>query len=380
MASMTDDYTLFTPLELDDGLVLKNRIIYGPATRARSDPVTHAPSELNAVYYEQRAGAGLIITEACAISEQGFGWYGSPALYTDEQATGWKEVVDRVHQKGGKIFVQLWHMGRQSHPSFHTNNEVVSASATIYEEGATRDVNGERVGYEKARALTLDEIAGVVEQYRKCAERAKQVGFDGVEIHAAGGYLIDQFLQSCTNLRTDKYGGSFENRYRFLHEIVEAVKTAYPAGRIGVRTAPNSPYGGMGSVDNAESFTYVFERLAEHGLAYLAILDGWEGVGAGSGYHGKSRALSVFDAKKAFKGVVMANKGYSRDRAEGVLRSGAADLVGFARQFMANPDLVERFQHDWPLSPMLGYEFFWDPAKGEEGYTTPGRYQPSVIN
>uniref|UniRef100_H3G871 NADH:flavin oxidoreductase/NADH oxidase N-terminal domain-containing protein n=1 Tax=Phytophthora ramorum TaxID=164328 RepID=H3G871_PHYRM len=376
MVSKTASYKLFTPLRLGDELELKNRIVHGPATRARSDLDTHVPTERNAVYYEQRAAAGLIITEACAISEQAFGWYGSPALYTDEHVEGWKEVVNRVHKKGGKIFVQLWHMGRQSHPSFHGTTEVVSSSATLYETGKTRNANGEHVGYERARALTLDEIPDVVEQWRKCAERAKAAGFDGIEVHAAGGYLIDQFLQSCTNQRTDKYGGSFENRYRFLHEVIEAVKTVFPADRIGVRTAPNSPYGGMGSVDNAEMFMYVYGRLSEHGLAYLAILDGWEGVGAGSGYHDKCRPLITFDAKTAFKGTVMANKGYSRDTAEGILRSGSADLVGFARMFMANPDLVDRFQHDWPLNPMLDYKFFWDPSKGDEGYTTLCNFKP----
>ncbi|KAG7380620.1 hypothetical protein PHYPSEUDO_007014 [Phytophthora pseudosyringae] len=363
MAPKTDSYTLFTPLHVGKGLEIKNRIVHGPVTRARSDIRTHAPLERNAVYYEQRANAGLIITEACAISEEGFGWYGSPALYTDEQVQGWKEVVDRVHKKGGKIFVQLWHMGRQSHPSFHANNEVVSSSATLYATGRTRDADGEHVGYERARALALDEIPEVVKQWHTCAERAKEAGFDGIEVHAAGGYLIDQFLQSCTNQRTDSYGGSFENRYRFLNDVIEAVKTVYPADRIGVRTAPNSPYGGMGSVDNVEMFTYVYERLSKHGLAYLAILDGWEGVGADAHYHGKCRPLSTFDAKKAFKGTVIANKGYSRDTAEGVLRSGSADLVGFARMFMSNPDLVARFKNDQPLTPLMGYEFFWDPAK-----------------
>ncbi|RLN50504.1 hypothetical protein BBJ29_010019, partial [Phytophthora kernoviae] len=374
MAFTSRDYKLFTPLRLSDNLELKNRMVFGPTTRSRCDIVTHAPIERNAVYYEQRASAGLIVTEACAISEQGFGWYGSPGLYTDEQVKGWKEVVDRVHHKGGKIFVQLWHMGRQSHPSFHVNSEVVSASATLYKGGRTRNSDGEHTSFERARALTIEEIPAVVEQYRKCAERAKEVGFDGVELHAAGGYLIDQFLQSNTNLRTDKYGGSFENHYRFLHDVIEAVRTVYPAGCIGVRTAPNSPYGGMGNADNVEIFRYVYKRLAEHGLAYLAILDGWEGVGTGSGYHGKCRALTTFDAKMAFKGTVIANKGYSKDIAEGVIRSGSADLVGFARHFMANPDLVERFQHDWELAPLLDYKYFWDPVMGDEGYTTPSSF------
>jgi N-ethylmaleimide reductase len=369
--SPTENYKLFTPLRLGSDLELKNRIVFGPATRARINPVSHAPSEMTAIYYEQRAGAGLIISEGCAISEQGFGWYGSPGLHTDEQAAGWKEVVDRIHQQGSKIFVQLWHMGRQSHPSFHTNNEVVSASATLYEGGSTRSVDGERTGFERARALTINEIPGVVEQYRRCAELAKQVGFDGAEVHAGSGYLIDQFLQSCTNERTDRYGGSFENRYRFLLEVIEAVKTVFPADHIGVRVSPSSKYGGMGSVDNTELFTYVFQRLSEHGLGYLAILDGF-----GFGYSDKSRVMTALDAKMHFKGVVMANCSYTRDTAEGVVHSGAADLVSFVRGFMSNPDLVERFRHDWPLNDELAYEFYWDPAKGKEGYITPAAYKP----
>ncbi|KAL4116250.1 hypothetical protein KRP22_003983 [Phytophthora ramorum] len=368
--SPPENYKLFTPLEMGNDLVLKNRVVFGPATRARINPVSHAPSEMNAIYYEQRAGAGLIISEGCAISEQGFGWYGSPGLYTDEQAAGWKEVIDRVHKRGSKIFVQLWHMGRQSHPSFHGNNEVVSASATQLEGGATRNADGDRTGFERARALSLSEIPSVVEQYRKCAELAKQVGFDGAEVHAGSGYLIDQFLQSCTNERTDQYGGSFQNRYRILDEIVEAVKTVYPADHIGVRVSPSSKYGGMGSADNTELFSYVFQRLSEHDLGYLAILDGF-----GFGYSDKSRVMTALDAKMHFKGTVMANCSYTRDTAEGVLRSGAADMVSFVRGYMSNPDLAERFENDWTLNDELAYEFYWDPAKGKEGYITPPAYK-----
>ncbi|KAF1792028.1 Aldolase-type TIM barrel [Phytophthora cactorum] len=373
MSSVTADYKLYTPLELSKDLVLKNRVVYGPTTRARSDPETHVPLERNIVYYEQRAGAGLLVTEGCGISEQGFGWHGAPALYTDEQEAAWKELVDRVHAMGTKIFLQLWHMGRQSHPSFHPTNEVVSASATQYVGGTTRNASGERTGFEKARALETEEIPDVVEMYRQCAIRAKRAGFDGVEVHGANGYLVDQFLQSTTNQRTDKYGGSFENRYRFLHEIVEALKTVFPTGRIGVRLSPNGVFGGMGSKDNNEMFTYAFERLSEHGLAYLAMLDGF-----GFGYSTESRTLTVFDAKKAFKGNVMANNSYTRDTAEGVIRSGAADFVGFARLFMSNPDLAERFQNDWPVNPVPDYKYFWDAAMGDKGYNTFEHYKPTV--
>lgn len=372
MTSPLADYKLFTPLELAKGLELKNRIVYGPTTRARADPETRVPLERNMVYYEDRAGAGLIVTEGCAISEQGFGWYGAPALYTDEQEAAWKELVQRVHAKDGKIFLQLWHMGRQSHPSFQPDNQVVSASATQWENSRTRNAQGEHAPFEKARALKRDEIPSVVEMYRQCAVRAKRAGFDGVEVHGANGYLVDQFLQSCTNHRTDEYGGSLENRYRFLGEVVEALKTVYPANRIAVRLSPNGQYGGMGSADNAEMFTYAFERLSEHGLAYLAMLDGF-----GFGYMTQGKLLTAFDAKKAFKGPVMANNSYARDTAEGVVRSGAADFVGFARLYIANPDLAERFQNDWPLNPVPGHEYLWDASKGNEGYNTFKHYQPS---
>ncbi|RLN93587.1 hypothetical protein BBJ28_00027108 [Nothophytophthora sp. Chile5] len=372
---MTDsvaDYKLFTPLTLAEGLTLKNRIVNGPTGRARCDVDSHAPLERNAVYYEQRASAGLIVTEACAVSEQAFGWYGTPGLYTDAQQEGWRKVVERVHAKDGKMFLQLWHMGRQSHPSFHpTTHEVVSCSATKLEGGTTRDSRGEHTGFERARALTLEEISDVVEAFRATAERAKAAGFDGVEVLGGNGYLIDQFLQKCTNQRTDHYGGSFENRYRFLHEIVEALKTVYPPSRIAVRLSPNGSFGGMGSPDNAELFTYAFKRLAEHGLAYLAILDGF-----GMGYSSESRLLTAFDAKTAFKGIVMANNSYTRDTAEGVVRSGAADLVSFVRPFMSNPDLVERFQHNWPLNPLIEHQYLWNAHNGDEGFNVFEPYQP----
>ena len=360
----TTGYKLFTPLAIGEDLTLKNRVAFAPLTRGRSDPVTRVPTEINEIYYEQRAGAGLIITEGSGISEQGHGWYGAPALYNEEQAAGWKKVVDRVHAKNGKIFLQLWHMGRQGHSSFNAKNELVSASAIqVPGTGLTKNNKGEAVPYEIPRALETDEVAGVVEDYRRSAELAKAAGFDGVEIHGANGYLIDQFLQAGTNTRTDKYGGSFENRARFLLEIVTAIKTVWPADRIGVRLAPNGGFGGMGSPDNAELFTYVFEQLSHHGLGYLAILDGF-----GFGYHDKGRLLTAFDAKKAFKGTVLANNSYTRDIAEGAIRSGSADFVSFGRPYISTPDLAERFQQNLPLNPDASYAVYWDSSKGAEGY------------
>uniref|UniRef100_K3WR49 NADH:flavin oxidoreductase/NADH oxidase N-terminal domain-containing protein n=1 Tax=Globisporangium ultimum (strain ATCC 200006 / CBS 805.95 / DAOM BR144) TaxID=431595 RepID=K3WR49_GLOUD len=371
MTASIKDYKLFMPLTLAEGLTLKNRIVHGPLTRARSDAITRVPTEANAVYYEQRAGAGLIITEATAISPQGFGWYGAPALYNDEQAAAWRDIVQRVHKRDGKIFLQLWHMGRQCHPSLSPNGDVVSASANCYTEGRTRNDKGESVGFEMARALETNEIPGIVEDYRRCAERAKEVGFDGVEIHACGGYLVDLFLQSSTNQRTDQYGGLFENRARFLFEIVGALKTVWPADRIGVRIGPNGSYGGMGSEDNPEMFTYVLEQLSRSPLGYVAIQDG-----LGFGFTDKCRLTTAFDVKKAYKGMVLANVSYTRDIAEGAIRSGAVDFVGFGRLYMANPDLAERFLNDWPLNTELEYKYWWDANMGTEGYNTHPTYTP----
>lgn len=358
-----DAHKLFTTLKLADDLVLANRVIMSPMTRARSDPVTRMPTKINELYYEQRAGAGLLVAEATAISEQGYGWFGTPALYNDQHAAAWKRVVDRVHAKDGKIFLQLWHLGRAGHPSFNTKHDLVSASAIpIPGDGRIRDAAGQHASYATPRALETHEISAIVDDYRKCAVRAKAVGFDGVEVHSANGYLVDQFLQSATNERTDEYGGSFENRSRFLLEIVDALKTVYPENHIAVRLSPNSPYNGMGSADNAAMFTFLCERLRKYDLAYVGMLDG-----AGFGLHDKGALLNLFDIKKAFGGRVIGNVSYTRDIAEGAIRSGACDAIAFGRLFISNPDLVERFKNDWPLLSADPAIFWHGPATGE-GY------------
>ncbi|TMW59772.1 hypothetical protein Poli38472_004842 [Pythium oligandrum] len=362
---VTTGYKLFTPLTLAKDLTLKNRVVVSPMTRARADKQTRVPNADNVLYYEQRAGAGLIITEATAVSEQGFGWFGAPGLYTQAHADGWKKVVDAVHAKNGKIFLQLWHMGRQSHSSFNPKNEVVAPSAIGISQGQIRDAKGEHATYQVPRALETDEIPAIIEDYRKSAELAKQVGFDGVEVHGANGYLVDTFLQSSTNKRTDKYGGSIENRARFLLELVDALKTVYPSDRVAVRLSPNGAYAEMGSQDNYDTFTYVFQQLSQHNLAYLAVLDGF-----GFGYHDKDRLVTTFDAKTHFKGHVFATNSYTRDTAEGVVRSGAADAVGFGRLYISNPDLAERFENDWPLNADASYADYWDANQGSNGYTT----------
>ncbi|TMW68968.1 hypothetical protein Poli38472_001124 [Pythium oligandrum] len=254
---------------------------------------------------------------------------------------------------------------RQSHSSFNAKNEIVASSAIAITQGHLRNAQGEHAPYEVPRALETDEIPAIVEDYRKCSELAKQVGFDGVEIHAANGYLVDTFLQSSTNKRTDKYGGSIENRSRFLLEIVDAIKTVWSSDRIGVRLSPNGSFGQMGSEDNVETYKYVFQQLSQHNLAYVALLDGF-----GFGYHGKCPLVTVSDAKTHFKGNVFATNSYTRDIAEGVIRSGAADAVGFGRLYISNPELAERFQNDWPLNADAEYADYWDVSKGAEGYTT----------
>ncbi|TMW69002.1 hypothetical protein Poli38472_001158 [Pythium oligandrum] len=371
---MSTTSKLFTPLALGDDLVLKNRVVMAPMMRNRSDRQTRGPSEITELFYEQRAGAGLIIAEATAVSEQAFGWFGAAGCYNQEHVSGWKRVVDRVHARGGTIFLQLWHMGRQGHSSFNSKGELVSSSAIKLSYGTRRNAKGEDVPFEVPRALETDEIPAIVEDFRKSAALAKEAGFDGVEIHAGNGYLIDQFMQSVSNKRTDKYGGSFENRTRFLLEIVEAVKTVWPSHRIGVRITPNGKYGDMGGEDNFSSFCYVMQQLSPHQLGYLAIPDG-------EGYtlelHDKCRLVTPFDAKTHFRGTVMACNSYTKDTAEGVLRSGAADAVAFGRAYISNPDLAERYKNNWPLASAAPVDVYWNGDLGVEGCIMYPSYAPT---
>ena len=270
-----------------------------------------------AEYYAQRASAGLIITEATVVSKQGIGWLNSPGIYTDEQAEAWKQVVDAVHAKGTPIFLQLWHCGRASHSSFHDGGKLPVAPSAIKINGDYIHTPQGKQPYETPRALETDEIPLIVDDYGRAAERARTAGFDGVELHAANGYLIDQFLQSKTNQRTDHYGGSLENRYRFLDEIVQAVLLALPAGRVGVHLAPNGSFNDMGSPDFRETFLYVARRLDQYGLAYLHVVDGLE-----FGFHELGPPMSSAEFRQVFTGPLMANCGYTRETAAAAIRTG----------------------------------------------------------
>lgn len=360
MTTQTLSKALLSPFDLG-GLILKNRVVMAPLTRARAGK-ERMPNALMAEYYAQRATVGLMIAEATVISKQANGWVNSPGIYSDEQAQAWKQVVDAVHTKGTPFFLQLWHMGRASHSSFQENGQLpVSASALKLNGDYIHTPIGKQP-YETPRALETNEIPLVVEDYRRAAQRAKDAGFHGVEIHAANGYLIDQFLQSKTNHRTDQYGGSLENRYRFLKEIVEAILTVWPANRIGVRLSPNGNYNDMGSPDFRETFLYVAQQLNAYGLTYLHILDG-----LGFGFHELGEPMTLAELRSVFTGSLIGNCGYTQETAEAAIKDGSADLIAFGRPIISNPDLVERFTNGWPLNPPPDPSIWYSFDK--EGYT-----------
>lgn len=357
---MSTDSPLLKPFSLNDSLQLKNRVVMAPLTRGRAGS-SRIPNAMMAKYYSQRASAGLIISEATVISEQGIGWTGSPGIYNDEQMQGWKQVVDAVHAAGGTMFLQLWHCGRASHSSFHNGALPVSASAV--------KLNGEHIltpkgnePYETPEPLSVEGIKETVNDYKNAARRAMQAGFDGVEIHSANGYLIDQFLQSKTNERTDDYGGSIPNRYRFLDEVLQAVMTEVSVDRIGVRLAPNGIYNDMGSPDFRETFTFVAEQLNNFSLAYIHVMDG-----LAFGFHELGEPMTLSEFRDVFNGPIMGNCGYTRETAELAIKDKLSDLIAFGRPYLSNPDLVERIINDWPLAADAPMEIWY--ASTEEGYT-----------
>lgn len=366
---MTVSPHLLSPFSLGD-LTLKNRVVLAPLTRARAG-VERLPNALMAKYYAQRSNAGLLISEATVVSEQGIGWQNTPGIYTDEQANAWKQVTQAVHDHGSHIFLQLWHCGRASHSSLYADGSLpVSASAIAIANDHIHTPTGKHP-YETPRALETEEVVAVVEDYRRAAERAKAAGFDGVEVHAANGYLIDQFLQSKTNHRSDRYGGSVENRYRFLSEIVAAITTIFPANRVGVRLAPNGVFNDMGSPDYRETFTYVSQQLNALNLAYLHVMDG-----LAFGFHELGEPMTLSDFRAVFSAPLMGNCGYTQDTAEAAIASGQADLIAFGRPFISNPDLVDRFANGWPLAPEapMADWYSFEPA----GYADFPAYQASA--
>jgi N-ethylmaleimide reductase len=349
---------LFQALTIGD-LTFKNRIAMAPLTRGRAGSQNLANS-LMAEYYALRADAGLIISEATFVSEQAQGWVDAPSIYTEEHVKAWRPVLEAVHARDGVMFCQLWHCGRASHSSFHNGVLPVAPSAVKINLPEIHAPAG-KVPYEVPHALELTEIKQIVADYAHAAKLAKEAGFDGVEIHSANGYLLDQFLQSKVNQRTDAYGGSVENRYRLLDEVVDAVIAVWGKDKVAVKLSPNGVYNDTGSPDFRETFMHAAINLNEKGLAYLQVVDG-----LAFGFHELGEPITLVEARTVFKGNLMGNCGYTVDSADATIEGGAADLIAFGRPFISNPDLVDRFANDWPLNPDA------DPKKwsipGPEGY------------
>jgi 2,4-dienoyl-CoA reductase-like NADH-dependent reductase (Old Yellow Enzyme family) len=361
---------LFQPFRLHD-MNLANRIALSPVTRSRAEAARLA-NHVMAEYYAQRSSAGLLITEGTTVSEEANGWNESPGIYTDEMTEGWKHTTNAVHEKGAVIFLQLWHTGRASHSSFHDGKPAVAPSAIKINEPYIHTPTGEQP-VEVPRALEASEIPRIVEDYRRAAKRAKEAGFDGVELHGANGYLIDTFLQSKTNHRADEYGGSIENRYRFLQEVIEGVISVWPAHRVGVHLSPNGSYNDMGSPDFREQFTFVAGQLDRFGLAYLHLIDG-----LAFGFHNLGAPTTLTDFRQVFHGPLIGNCGYTQQTAEEAIAAENADLISFGRPFISNPDLAERFRNGWPLSGPAPMSDWYSPTGGK-GYTDfPAHTPPSA--
>jgi 2,4-dienoyl-CoA reductase-like NADH-dependent reductase (Old Yellow Enzyme family) len=342
---------LFDPIVIGD-LTLKNRVVMAPLTRARAVGGGRVPNALMAQYYEQRAGAGLILSEATSVTPQGVGYENTPGLWSDEQVEGWKLVTSAVHAAGGRIFAQLWHVGRISDPSLLDGDAPVAPSA-IAAKGNVSLLRPERP-YPVPRALDIEELAGVVAAYRKGAENAKKAGFDGVEVHGANGYLLDQFLQDGSNKRSDAYGGPIENRARLMLEVTDACIEVWGAGRVGMHLAPRRDSHDVSDSTPAETFGYVARELGKRGVAFICAR---ESVGDDS--------LGPL-LKKEFGGVYIANEKVDKAGAEELLGSGRADAVAFGKLFISNPDLARRLETGSPLNAWNASTFY---AEGSLGYT-----------
>lgn len=352
---------LLTPIQIG-ATTLSNRIVMAPMTRLRA--INSIPTSLMVEYYAQRASAGLIVTECTMVSPMSNGYVNCPGIYSAEQVTGWRQVTNVVHEKGGKIFLQLWHSGRISHPSL-LNGELPIAPSAIAATGTLHGPAG-KVTLDKPRALETDEIPQIVEQFRQGAKNAMQAGFDGVELHGAFGYLIDQFLQDGSNQRTDQYGGSVENRARFLLEVVEEVCKVWGSDRVGIKLSPSNTFYGMHDSNSLVTFSYILEQLNPFKLAYVHLMEPSED-------DLKTRdvinpVISTF--RPFYSGVIITNGGYDKSKGNEILETGQADFVSFGKLFIANPDLPERFALDAPLNE-LDFATIYSKSDQhlEQGYT-----------
>ena len=353
---------LFAPIRLG-ALTLPNRIVMAPLTRNRALP-GNVPGPMTETYYRQRTSAGLIITEASPVCAEGHGYPRTPGIHSAEQVAGWRAVTDAVHAEGGRIFLQLWHVGRISHPSLQPNSAAPVAPSALKPAGQVWTGSGLQ-DYVTPRALARDELPGIIAAYRQAALNAQDAGFDGVEVHGANGYLLDQFLRSSTNQRNDDYGGPIGNRARLLLEVMEAVIEVFGADRVGVRLSPENRFNDISDADPQATFGYVVDRLSPLGLAYLHVL---EGDMTGQSAPGFDYAA----LRHAFAGPYMANCGYDRARAMAAVAAGQADLVAFGRAFIANPDLPARLAADAPLNEADAKTFYAGEEKGYIDYPALG--------
>lgn len=350
--------SLFEPIRLG-AVDLRNRMVMAPLTRGRSGP-DRVPNALMAEYYQQRASAGLIITEATQVSEQAAGWSETPGIYSEAQIQAWRQVTDAVHQQDGKIFLQIWHTGRASHPDFQLNGARPISASAIKPAGEVHTPQGKKP-FVTPRAVSLDEIPSIVQDFAQATGNARKAGFDGVEIHGANGYLIDQFLRDGTNERQDAYGGTIENRTRFLLEVVEAAVAVWSADHVGVRLSPTNAFNDMRDSNPISTFTHAAQALNTYNLAYLHVLEALPGHMLAV----EGERVTPY-IRQVFQGPLMINGGYDAVSGAAAIANHEADVVAYGVPFIANPDLPERFAKQAPLNEPDPSTFY---TRGAEGYT-----------
>jgi N-ethylmaleimide reductase len=361
---MSGKEIMFTPVNLGS-IQLKNRLVMAPLTRMRA-VAGDVPSPLAKTYYAQRASAGLIITEATQISSLGKGYPGTPGIYSPEQTAAWKEIVEAIHAQSGLIIAQLWHVGRISHSSLHPDQGIPEAPSAIAPTGQTYGADWKLHDYETPKAMSLDDIARLLKEYELAAQNAKTAGFDGIEIHAANGYLLDQFLQDKTNHRSDQYGGSVENRLRLLAEVIETVSKVFSNDRVGVRLSPYGTFNDIGDSDPIGLFTAVIQKLNTYHLAYVHMIEPRSTSAGGGDQVNEGAPITSELFRAAYQGKFITAGGYDQALGEKVLEEGLADAVAYGRIYISNPDLVERFQQNAPLNPYNRATFY---GGKEVGYT-----------
>jgi N-ethylmaleimide reductase len=373
--SATKPAKLYTQITVDEHK-LPNRIALAPMTRGRADMPGNLANSIMAEYYVQRANAGLVMTEGTFPCDAGIGWYGAPGIYTDAHVEAWKPVVAAVHDAGATFACQLWHCGRASHSDFRPDvkdGRGVAPSAIAISDGSMIHTPNGKKDQEVPHELTTEEVKGLAEEMKNAAECAKKAGFDMIEVHCANGYLFNSFLEPKTNKRTDMYGGSYENNFRVVAEVLTAVTSVYPSGSVSVRISPNGSYNDMGSPGFREAYLEYVKMLKPFNLGILHVM-----IGLGFGWHGKGtnlKPMSLAEIREVYGyGVIMANIGYSKESAEADVESGDCDMVSFGRPYISNPDLVNRFQMDVPLNPDAKLpDYYYAPGSHiskEQGYTT----------